>query len=147
MPAGCGVLASAMLFFYFFSFIHLFLEQNQTTHILVFLNIHFGILTWNMGYMLCLFTIFAWWPQIVNLISPNYAQSSVLVQIKCIGSLAVWLRWAYFLCFYVSFSLLTFSRPILPSLHSGLCLSALVFYLIYLTIACHVVSLWRFLKL
>ena len=33
------------VFFYLLSFIDLFLEQNQTTRMLVFLNIHFGMLT------------------------------------------------------------------------------------------------------
>ena len=47
----------------------------------------------------------------MNFISPNYAQSSAFVLIEFIGSLAVWLPWAYFLCFFISFSLLTFFFP------------------------------------
>ena len=89
----------------------------------------FRILTWNMGHLLCLCTIFACWPQIVNFISPNYAQSSGFVQTKFIGSLAVWLPWAYFLLFLfrnISFSLLTFFLPNFKSMHSALCPSALV---------------------
>ena len=98
-------------FLYFsisFSWLTFLLNRKKTTQILVFLNIHFGILTWNMGYLLCPCTIFSCWPQIVNFISPNYARSSVFVQIKSVGSLAVWLAWAYFLCFSISFSSLTF---------------------------------------
>ena len=97
------------VFFYFLFFIDS-KHWLKTTQILVFLNIHFRILTWNMGYLLCLYPIFACWPQIVNFISPN-SRSSVFVQIKFIGSLPVWLPWAYFLCFSVSFSLLTFFLP------------------------------------
>ena len=71
-----------------------FFSTEKPTHILVFLNIHVGILTWNMGYFFYLCTIFACWTQIVNFISPNYARSSAFVQIKFIGSLAVRLPWA-----------------------------------------------------
>ena len=104
-----------------FSSLNSFFNRKKTTHILVFLNIHFRILTWNMGYFLCICTIFACWPQIMNFISPNYAQSSVFIQIKYISSLAVWLL----LCFLFPSSL-TFFLPNFANMHSALCLSALV---------------------
>ena len=85
---GCHEATSCVFLFPFLDWPFSWTEK-KTTQILVFLNIHFGILTWNMGYLWCLCTISAWWPQIVNFISPNYAQSSVFVKIKYIGSLAV----------------------------------------------------------
>ena len=73
-PDGCYEATSCV---FLFPFLHWhFSSTENTTQILVFLNIHFGILTWNMRHLLCLCTIFACWPQIVNFISPNYAQSS-----------------------------------------------------------------------
>ena len=57
---------------------------------------------WDVYYAFALFV--ACWPQIVNFISPNYAQSSV-------SSLAGWLPWAFFLCFSISFSSLTVFFP------------------------------------
>ena len=114
----------------FFPFLHWPLSSTEkTTHILVFLNIHLGILTWNMGYFVCICTIFACWPEIVNFMSPNYAQWSVFVQIKFIASLAVWLPWAYFLCFFyfLFFIDLFLARFCKVYIHSALCPSALVY--------------------
>ena len=106
--------------FYILFFIDLFLKQKKSNTDIglsenTFQNIDmkYEILIMPLNYFCLLITDSEFQPLPVFFYfnSPNYAQSSVFVQIKYIGSLAVWLPWAYFLCFSVSFSLLTFFLP------------------------------------
>ena len=57
---GCNEETSCV---FVFPFLH---WPFSSTQILVFLNIHFAILTWNMEYLLCRSTFFARFPQLVN---------------------------------------------------------------------------------
>ena len=113
--------------FFLFPFIHWPFSLTKKNHrywsFLIYISEYWHEI-WDIYYAFALF-LPIYWPQIVNFVSPNYAQPSVFAQIKFIGSLSAWLPWAYFLCFSISFSSLTFFIDLVQfcKVHSALYMS------------------------